>query len=426
MTYVTVDKMLACRILLRLSVHRDGDYHRAVHVWIYSESTHELLLQRRSDCKDSWPGMWDISSAGHISAGDSSLVSARRELEEELGVTLPMDAFELLFVFLQECVINDGTFINNEYNDVYLVTTLAPIPLEAFTLQDSEVSAVKYIACDEYRELLSKEDPDYVPYALNEQYGQLFNIIGQRYKQNAEERSLALQKQLNRYASISLSAELDGVSDADKEALKLLVKASRTMDDIFHEQVRTLRTLLVKFLRLLHSKADAFLSNDYYESDIAWMELDSKLDVTIGPYETYEDMLFGYKATFEAFIGVRDDEATAQLKLFGDQLLVLEQNLPMDDSYKSKHVISAPIRVIRLLYNAGIPNSANRSPTNSTAFVATGSSAHHGHHHHHHPMWLGSSAAASSSVASANLGFVVSPRRREKQWWISGKATASS
>ncbi|KAL5077958.1 hypothetical protein RYX36_016942, partial [Vicia faba] len=47
--------------------------------------------------------------------------------------------------------------------------------------------------------------------------------------------------------------------------------------------------------KLLHSKADAFLSNDYYESDIAWMELDSKLDITIGPYETYEDKLFGYK-----------------------------------------------------------------------------------------------------------------------------------
>ncbi|RWW44042.1 hypothetical protein BHE74_00050230, partial [Ensete ventricosum] len=58
-------------------VHRDGDYHRAVHVWIYSESTQELLLQKRADCKDSWPGQWDISSAGHISAGDSSLLSAR-------------------------------------------------------------------------------------------------------------------------------------------------------------------------------------------------------------------------------------------------------------------------------------------------------------------------------------------------------------
>ncbi|KAJ0859113.1 putative Peptidase family M49 [Helianthus annuus] len=105
--------------------------------------------------------------------------------------------------------------------------------------------------------------------------------------------------------------------------------------------------------RLLHSKADAFLSNDYYDSDIAWMELDSKLDVTIGPYETYEDVLFGYKATFEAFIGIRDDKATAQVKLFGDQLQVLEQNLPMDDTYKSPDVIAAPIRVIQLVYNSG-------------------------------------------------------------------------
>ncbi|KAK9096585.1 hypothetical protein Sjap_022082 [Stephania japonica] len=57
-------------------VHRDGDYYRAVHVWIFAENTQELLLQRCADGKDSWPGLWDISSAGHISAGDSSLVTA--------------------------------------------------------------------------------------------------------------------------------------------------------------------------------------------------------------------------------------------------------------------------------------------------------------------------------------------------------------
>ncbi|XP_034696056.1 nudix hydrolase 3-like [Vitis riparia] len=192
----------------RGDVHRDGDYHAAVHVWIFSESTQELLLQRRADCKDSWPGLWDISSAGHISAGDSSLITARRELHEELGVILPKDAFEFLFVFLQECVINDGKFINNEFNDVYLVTTLAPIPLEAFTLQESEVSAVKYISCEEYKRLLAKEDPEYVPYDVNGKYGQLFDIIAQRYKENMEERSLTLQKQLRRYVPISLEAEV--------------------------------------------------------------------------------------------------------------------------------------------------------------------------------------------------------------------------
>ncbi|KAG4201867.1 hypothetical protein ERO13_A05G304350v2 [Gossypium hirsutum] len=61
----------------RGDVHRDGDYHKAVHVWIFTESTQELLLQKRADCKDSWPGLWDISSAGHISSGDSSLITAQ-------------------------------------------------------------------------------------------------------------------------------------------------------------------------------------------------------------------------------------------------------------------------------------------------------------------------------------------------------------
>ncbi|XP_022147163.1 nudix hydrolase 3 isoform X2 [Momordica charantia] len=505
----------------RRDVHRDGDYHRAVHVWIFAENTQELLLQRRADCKDSWPGMWDISSAGHISAGDSSLVTARRELQEELGVILPKDAFEMTFVFLHQSILNGGKFIDNEFDDVYLVTTLDRIPLEAFTLQESEVSAVKYIHYLEYKRLLANRDPAYAPYDVNGQYGQLFDIIAQRYKVDNAARNSTLQKQLKRYASVSLNVELEGLTDSDKEALAAIIKAAAIMDEIFYLQVwysnpdlrdwlkkhaaasqldelkwayylinknpwscldeneafLTTADSAIKLLpqatrpvtgwkgleykaafplqkppganfypsdmdklefklwkdsltedqkdvvtgffsvirrhsesnldssicnngldstnhlegstydlysvpfsqeynsylskaaellhkageitsspslkRLLHSKADAFLSNDYYESDIAWMELDSKLDVTIGPYETYEDTIFGYKATFEAFIGIRDDKGTAQVKLFGDNLQVLEQNLPMDNAYKSKDVSAAPIRVVQLLYNAG-------------------------------------------------------------------------
>ncbi|KAB2061785.1 hypothetical protein ES319_A10G109300v1 [Gossypium barbadense] len=67
----------------RGDVHRDGDYHKAVHVWIFTESTQELLLQKRADCKDSWPGLWDISSAGHISTGDSSLITAQYKENNE-------------------------------------------------------------------------------------------------------------------------------------------------------------------------------------------------------------------------------------------------------------------------------------------------------------------------------------------------------
>ena len=70
---------------------------------------------------------------------------------------------------------------------------------------------------------------------------------------------------------------------------------------------------LKKYLTL---RAEAFLSNDYYASDVAWMDLDAPLDVTIGPYETYNDELFGYKAGFEAYITIRDAEETDRLKNF--------------------------------------------------------------------------------------------------------------
>ena len=71
----------------------------------------------------------------------------------------------------------------------------------------------------------------------------------------------------------------------------------------------TLRTFLEK-------RASAFLTNDYYASDVAWMELDATLEPTIGPYETYDDGWFGYKAAFEAFITVRDEKETEKLARF--------------------------------------------------------------------------------------------------------------
>ncbi|MEO8502115.1 MAG: hypothetical protein ABI565_14440, partial [Vicinamibacteria bacterium] len=79
----------------------------------------------------------------------------------------------------------------------------------------------------------------------------------------------------------------------------------------------TAQPTLRKFLEL---RAKALLSNDYFESDIAWMELDASIEPTIGPYETYEDEWFGYKAGFEAFIGVRDDVETKKLSTLGADL----------------------------------------------------------------------------------------------------------
>ena len=106
--------------------------------------------------------------------------------------------------------------------------------------------------------------------------------------------------------------------------------------------------------RFLETRAAAFASNDYYESDVAWMDLDAPIDITIGPYETYNDELFGYKAAFEAYVNVRDDAETAKLKFFGDHMQEVEDNLPIDPKYRNKKIGAlAPIRVVNEVFAAG-------------------------------------------------------------------------
>lgn len=106
--------------------------------------------------------------------------------------------------------------------------------------------------------------------------------------------------------------------------------------------------------KFLNGRADAFMSNDYYASDVAWMDLDSPIDVTIGPYEVYMDKLFNYKAAFESFITLRNEEETAKLGMFSSQLQMLEDNLPIDPKYRNPKLgASAPIRVVDVVVVGG-------------------------------------------------------------------------
>jgi hypothetical protein len=104
----------------------------------------------------------------------------------------------------------------------------------------------------------------------------------------------------------------------------------------------------------LTTRADAFSSNNYFDSDMAWMDLDAPLDITFGPYETYNDALFGYKAAFEAYINVRDAAESARLAFLGQHLQEIESNLPEDTQYRvSKLGAAAPIRVVNEVFTAG-------------------------------------------------------------------------
>ena len=108
----------------------------------------------------------------------------------------------------------------------------------------------------------------------------------------------------------------------------------------------------------LTKRAAAFAANDYYASDVAWMDLDAPIDVTIGPYETYADEVFGYKAAFEAYVTLRDAAETDKLKRFSSYLQELEDNLPIDPQYRNPQLGAAsPIRVVNEVFSSGEGNS---------------------------------------------------------------------
>ncbi len=105
----------------------------------------------------------------------------------------------------------------------------------------------------------------------------------------------------------------------------------------------------------LITRAEAFLSNDYFESDMAWMDLkDHDIEVVIGPYEVYEDELFNYKASFECFLTLRDPEESEKLALFGSYLNDMEKGLPIPDQYKNfERGSESPIVVTNEIFSAG-------------------------------------------------------------------------
>ena len=180
----------------RSEVHALGLLHRAVHVWLLAPSRGELLLQLRARCKDSWPGRWDISCAGHLSAGDESAAAAERELGEELGFALEgARRPRLLFEHFErlDSLQNGRPFRNHEFNDVFLLElseeerarpglgdfvlppagaeegqgpadAAAPVGANArWALQRSEVEAVRWVPFREVLAMYECDDEAIVP-----------------------------------------------------------------------------------------------------------------------------------------------------------------------------------------------------------------------------------------------------------------------
>ncbi len=124
------------------AIHRDGDWHRAAHVWIVAPGG-RVLLQRRSLRKENHPGLWDVSAAGHVSAGETAIEAAIRETREELGLAISPDELQSLGTLRESCVLNGGTYIDNEFHEIFLVRR--EIDVSLLLLDAEEVAEVRWV-----------------------------------------------------------------------------------------------------------------------------------------------------------------------------------------------------------------------------------------------------------------------------------------
>ncbi len=157
---VTSTGMPTGKRVSRNEVHRTGLWHKTVHVWVMNTEM-DILLQKRSQLKESYPGLWDISCAGHISSGESSLDAAIKELEEELGIVADETKLQLLFSQSTQVTHHGGLYIDNEIYDTYLF--LEPVSIENIRIHPDEVERVQYVSFRTFFDGICKNSNDFVP-----------------------------------------------------------------------------------------------------------------------------------------------------------------------------------------------------------------------------------------------------------------------
>ena len=160
---------------LRSEVHRDGDWHKAVHIWIIN-NTGDILLQRRCATKDSNPNKLDISSAGHLSAGDDSLTGALRELKEELNLDVKPEDLQFIKTLKRSSRYTE-TFINNEFDDLYIVRTDKKI--DDMKFQEDEISEIMFVPYKKFKEMVNNKQPDLLRH--DDEFEILFDMFDKEF-----------------------------------------------------------------------------------------------------------------------------------------------------------------------------------------------------------------------------------------------------
>lgn len=161
----------------RDQVHAQGLWHRTAHTWLMNE-TGCVLLQKRAQNKENYPGCWDISSAGHISTGESSREGAIRELREELGLSISVEQLHFLGESHGELILQNGAYIDREYHDIFWVP-LDTSSFNTFHFDDGEVEDVRWVDSQTWEKEMEMRPLEFAPHP--EEYAMVLNFLRNEY-----------------------------------------------------------------------------------------------------------------------------------------------------------------------------------------------------------------------------------------------------
>ena len=144
---------------MRSEAHEKGLWHRSAHIWVYNDKS-EILLQLRSSTKIIFPNKWDVSSAGHIGAGEIPIESAIRELKEEIDLSAAKEDLQFYRVNKQSSRFKN--FLDKEFNYVYFLKFDGDIA--NLKLQEEEVSDLRFCNSEELRNEIYNNPELFVPH----------------------------------------------------------------------------------------------------------------------------------------------------------------------------------------------------------------------------------------------------------------------
>jgi len=160
--------------ILKSEAHQKGLYHASVHIWFYTKDK-QVLIQKRHSSKNTFPNLWDVSVAGHISFQEQAIKAAIREVQEEIGLTISENRLRNIGTSSHRHIHSEA-LIDHELHHLYIYPL--PVELDELKIQQEEVAEIKLIPIDVFRFELKTNQQDYVPHGTD-YYNRIFDAIKQ-------------------------------------------------------------------------------------------------------------------------------------------------------------------------------------------------------------------------------------------------------